>query len=294
MMTAQAAGTTRRLISTRICIIGLGLMGGSLAMALRGKCSALVGVDTDPQACEFALRHAIVDEIADMDAVINCDLLVLAAPVRAILGSLQQLTKMTAGSQLPAIVIDLGSTKTEIVRAMQALPECFDPIGGHPMCGKEASGITQAEAVLYSGKIFILSPLERSSPSALALAQELVTAVGAEPLVLAAEKQDVLVALVSHLPYVMACALMSTALCQEDPQVWRLAASGFRDTSRLAASDLTMMVDILLTNREAILNALQDYRSELDGLTTLIKTGDEQELHRYLAPVVKQRAGMYR
>ena len=294
MMKAQAKGITRRLVSTRICIIGLGLMGGSLAMALRGKCSALVGIDTDPQACEFALRHAIVDQIAEMDATINCDLLVLAAPVRAILGCLQQLTKMTAGSQSAAIVIDLGSTKTEIVRAMQALPECFDPIGGHPMCGKEASGITHAEAALYSGKIFILSPLERSSPSALALAEELVAAVGAEPLLLSAEKQDVLVALVSHLPYVMACALMSAALRQEDPQVWRMAASGFRDTSRLAASDLTMMLDILLTNREAILNALQDYRSGLDELTTLIKTGDEQGLHRYLAPVVKQRAGMYR
>ena len=101
-------------------------------------------------------------------------------------------------------------------------------------------------------------------------------------------------ALVSHLPYVMACALMSTALCQEDPQVWRLAASGFRDTSRLAASDLTMMLDILLTNREAILNALQDYRNEFDGLTTLIETGDEQGLRKVLSPVVKQRAEMYR
>ncbi len=294
MRTSQATGTTHRLVSTRICIIGLGLMGGSLAMALRGKCSALVGIDTDPQACEFALQHAIVDETADMDAAIDCDLLVLAAPVRAILSNLEKLTKMTAGSRSPVAVIDLGSTKTEIVGAMQGLPEYFDPIGGHPMCGKEASGITKAEADLYRGKIFILSPLERTSPSALALAQELVAAVGAKPLLLAAEKQDVLVALVSHLPYVMACALMSTALCQEDPQVWRLAASGFRDTSRLAASDLTMMLDILLTNREAILNALQDYRNELDGLTTLIETGDEQGLRKVLSPVVKQRAEMYR
>jgi prephenate dehydrogenase len=269
-------------------------MGGSLAMALRGKCSTLVGVDTDPQACEFALRHAIVDEIVEMENALNCDLLILAAPVRAILGSLQQLAKMTASSQSPEIVIDLGSTKTEIVRAMQALPEWFDPIGGHPMCGKEASGITQAEAALYRGKIFILSPLERTSPSALALAEELVAAVEATPLLLSAEKQDVLVALVSHLPYVMACALMSTALRQEDPQVWKLAASGFRDTSRLAASDLTMMVDILLSNREAILDALQDYRSELDGLTTLIKAADEQGLRKSLAPIVKQRAEMYR
>jgi prephenate dehydrogenase len=293
MTTAQATGITRRLVSTRICIIGLGLMGGSLAMALRGKCSVLVGIDTDPQACEFALRHAIVDEIVDMDTAFNCDLLVLAAPVRAILDSLQQLTKTTAGSQSPVIVIDLGSTKTEILRAMQALPECFDPIGGHPMCGKEASGIAQSEAALYRGKIFILSPLERTSPSALTLANELVAAVGAEPLLLSAEKQDILVAMVSHLPYVIACALMSTALCQDDPQVWKLAASGFRDTSRLAASDLTMMVDILLTNRDAILNALQDYHTELDTLATLIQAGDEQGLRKSLAPVVRQRAAMY-
>src|SRR6185369_16384796 len=117
-------------------------------------------------------------------------------------------------------VVDMGSTKTEIVRAMQSLPPRFDPIGGHPMCGKEVAGIQYAEKDLYRNQTFILTILERTSPQALALVQEMIAVIGARPLMLSPEKQDSLVAMISHLPYLAASALVRTAISKNDPQVW--------------------------------------------------------------------------
>jgi prephenate dehydrogenase len=176
---------------------------------------------------------------------------------------------------------------------MQALPDRFDPVGGHPMCGKEVAGIRHAEASLYQNKIFILSALERTSPGALVLAQEMVAAIGAIALPLPAERQDALVAQISHLPYLAASALVRSTMALGDEQAWTVAASGFRDTSRVAASDLDMMIDILLTNRAAILAALDGYRAELDTLTALVAAGDEAGLRAVLAPSQQQRAGMF-
>ncbi len=161
------------------------------------------------------------------------------------------------------------------------------------MCGKEVSGAAAAEAGLFRGQTFILSPLARTSAEALGLAQELVKAVGATPLVLAAARQDALVAQISHLPYVAAVALVRAAQACGDEQVWRVAASGFRDTTRLAASDLTMMLDILLTNREAVTKALASYRAELEALTRLIEQGDAAALRAALEPARAKRLELF-
>src|SRR3990172_1595193 len=167
--------------AARVAIAGLGLMGGSLALALRGKCVQLIGVEVDPATQAQARATGVVDQLLDLEAAAaHSDLLILAAPVRAILGQLQFL----AGRPVPGrrVVMDLGSTKRDIVQAMQALPGGYDPVGGHPMCGKEVSGLRSAEAGLFRDKVFVLTPLARTSPAALALAREVVAAVGAHPL----------------------------------------------------------------------------------------------------------------
>ena len=285
----------------RVVIAGLGLMGGSLALALRGHCREIVGVDADPAALRFALDHAVVDRTADFNSAFDCDLLVLAAPVRAILAQLNYLTRALSNTQHREAspwdtirILDLGSTKAQIVAAMQSLPPRFDPLGGHPMCGKEVSGIAHAEADLYRGRTFVLTPLERTSPAALALAQELIETIGARPLVLSAERHDALAAVSSHLPYAVAVALVRAAQSLGDDQLWALAASGFRDTSRLAGSDLTMMTDILLTNRAALLDALTRYRHELDTLIALIDAGDPEALRAALAPAQSRRSELFK
>ncbi len=282
------------LASARVAIIGLGLMGGSLALALKDKCRAIVGADPDDSTRALA-RALGVTCYPDLGAALDgCDLLILATPVRTILSQLQLLSQLPSPNyQLPIPLLDLGSTKTLITSAMSQLPAHFDPLGGHPMCGKETSGLAHADPHLFRDRAFILTPLARTSPTALGLAHELIAAIGARPLLLTPERHDALAALASHLPYAVAVTLMHTVLAA-DPEMWTLAASGFRDTSRLAASDLTMMTDILLTNRTAILDSLMHYRSHLDTLITLLDTADPTTLRAALAAAQTNRAQRFK
>jgi prephenate dehydrogenase len=153
------------------------------------------------------------------------------------------------------------------------------------MCGKETAGLAAAEPTLFQDAPWVLVPLPRTSPPALALARDLAAAVGARPLVLDADRHDQLVAAISHLPYTLAVALVLAAaeVGEEDELVWQLASSGFRDTSRLAASNVTMALDILLTNQEAVVTALRRTSGHLNHLADLIAAGDEDELRALLA-----------
>jgi prephenate dehydrogenase len=285
---------SRSLHDCQVTVVGLGLMGGSLAGALRGRCRAVVGVAQRAETVEAALARGLIDRgtISLADGVGQADVVVLAAPVRAILRQLAEI-----GMLLPrgCVLLDLGSTKAQIVAAMAHLPEHVQPLGGHPMCGKEVGGIETADPALYQGRTFILCPLPRTSAAALALAQALAEAVGAHPLLLEPEQQDFLVATLSHLPYLLACALVSTAdaTTSADPAAWEIVAGGFRDTSRVAGSDVTMMLDILLTNREEILKALRAYQGQLDTLTRLLASGGEEELRRALTGIRETRKEMF-
>jgi prephenate dehydrogenase len=281
------------LARARVAVVGLGLMGGSLALALRGRCQALWGVDSDPSAVADACHHGIIDHGVDFSDAISADVLVLAAPVRAILAQLADLARRPA----PAgrlIVLDLGSTKTEIAAAMRRLPAAYAPVGGHPMCGKEVSGLAHAEAGLFRDKVFVLTPLERTPQWALSGVQELVDAIGAQPIELSPERHDELAAAASHLPYLAATLLVRAAEGLGDDQVWEMAASGFRDTSRLAASDVTMMTDILLTNRQAIASALERFQAELSTLMSLLESADAEALAAFLAAAAERRRGLFR
>ncbi len=284
------------LSKARVSIVGLGLMGASLALDLRGHCAEIIGVSRSPATLNYAIEHHIVDRLAEFDQALDCDLLVLAAPIRTIINQLQQISASSPAAQISqsTVVVDMGSTKTEIVQAMQNLPPRFDPIGGHPMCGKEVAGIQYSEMGLYRNQTFVLTVLERTSPRALALVQEMIDVIGARALMLSPGKQDALVSMISHLPYLAASALVRAAVAKNDPQLWDVAASGFRDTSRLAASDLTMMLDIILTNRESILDALKSYRVEMDALTALVESGDEQALRAGLTVSQQKRAQMFK
>jgi len=282
------------LADAQVTVIGLGLMGGSLAGALRGQCRAVVGVDRDGATVETALARGVVDRgTTDLaEGVAEADVVILATPVRVILDLLD-----TMGPLLPegCLLMDLGSTKTEILARMDLLPETVQPLGGHPMCGKETSGIDAADPALYHGQPFILSPLTRTSASALGLGRAVVEAVSARPLLLSPEQHDRVVAAISHLPYLLACGLVGAAedVAARDALVWLVAASGFRDTSRLAASDVTMMLDILMTNHEAIAVALEAFDARLHRMTQLIAEGNEAELRVALRAVRARRKELF-
>jgi len=246
------------LARSKIAIVGLGLMGGSLALGLRGKCAALYGIDPHPATLKLALSQKIVDE-ADSDSVRllpEADLVVLSAPVPAILTLLEQLSFLTPNR---CIVIDLGSTKKLIVDSMSRLPERFDPIGAHPICGKEKLSLANAERTLYYGAPFVLTPLPRTSSRAMAAANQIVEALGAQAKILDAVEHDRILASTSHLPF-----LLSSALALATPaDVSAFVGPGFKSTSRLAGTSSSMMLGVLQSNRENVLHALHGFQNQL-------------------------------
>ena len=280
--------TPRLSSDTVVTIVGLGLMGGSLALALRRHADApyLIGVVRNQARVEEAQSLNVVDEVTTdwQRAVSNAHVVVLATPVRTLIRQIHQIGPYLRPDTL---VIDLGSTKRAICQALATLPDHVQPIGGHPMCGKEVAGLIHAEATLYEGATFVLCPLERTANWARELALDLVHRVGARPLILRPDQHDHLVATISHLPYLVAAALVGTThrVAQEDPRVWRVAASGFRDTTRVASSDVKVMLDILLTNQEAVLSLLERYIEELKALRALLEEDREGELRLYLANI---------
>ncbi len=284
----------KRLEDCQIAIVGLGLMGGSLAGALHGQCRTVVGVARRRESVGTALKRGLVDRgTTDLaDGVSQADAVILATPVRVILRQIAEI-----GPRLPegCLLMDLGSTKTRIVAAMAELPDHVQPLGGHPMCGKEISGIEAAEPAIYQGATFILTPLPRTSEEALALGRELAEAAGSQPLVINAERQDFLVGTVSHLPYLMACALVATAdaTTSADPAAWKIVAGGYRDTTRIAGSDVTMMTDILLTNQEEVLKAVDVFQGQIRRLAQLVEDEDEEQLRAALEAIRQERLRMY-
>jgi prephenate dehydrogenase len=273
-----------------LCIVGLGLMGASLAMALRGSVEHISAVTRREETAHVALDRAIVESATtDLAAgVAQADVIVLAAPVRTIIGQLNKLGPMLKPG---AVVTDLGSTKTEIVQAMNRLPAEIYAIGSHPMCGKELSGLDAAEPDLYRGKRWILTRTERTDEASFELIRHMARTAGSVTLELDAARHDMLVAFASHLPYALSLALVSATeqASLNDPMVWQVTASGFRDTSRVAASDVTMMLDILLTNGDAVTNAIRDFQFNLDQFVALLERRDEPGLQAYLTAAAQAR-----
>ncbi len=282
--------------AAQVTIVGLGLIGGSLALALReGRvCRAVYGVARRPDTIAEALKRGAIDSGTTVlaEGVADADVVILAAPVCTIIRLIPEVGSLAKAG---CMLFDVGSTKQAIVEAMEQLPPHVQAIGGHPMCGKETNGLLAAEATLFQGATFVFTPLSRTGQDTLRLAKELTQAIGARPLVMDARRHDRLAAAVSHLPYALSAGLMAVAreMATRDEAVWRLAASGFRDCSRLAASDVTMMTDILMTNREALLEVASAMKSQLDNLMNLISRGDKDALQSMLLPLQRQRSQMF-
>ena len=276
--------TRPSLSECRVAILGLGLMGGSLALALRGRCRKILGYDPDPRAVALAGERQAVDLAAgDPRSILpGADLVILAAPVRAILQQLADLPDLHPGH---AVVIDLGSTKKEIVAAMNCLPERFDPVGGHPMCGREKGTLAAADKELFQTHTFAFAALERTSAYARRLAEELAQAIGARPLWLDVETHDRWTSATSHLPYLVANALAISTPRESAPMI----GTGFISTTRLAATPVDMMMDIVLTNRANILQNLRNFRGRLDQIERCLMEGDEATLRELLKEGAAQR-----
>jgi prephenate dehydrogenase len=266
-------------------------MGGSLALALRPFADTVTGIDPDEVTRNYAVSNRIVDQAtADLrEGVDQADVVMLAAPVRTII----QMVRGRIGAYLRAntLLIDIGSTKEDICNAMGLLPIGVGAVGGHPMAGKELNGIEASDPTLYKDRPFVLCPTRRTTPASRLRALGLVEAIQAFPIEMDAHQHDRVVAAISHLPYLLSAALVATVAeqGQKDESVWKLAAGGFRDMSRLAAQDLNMMGDILSTNTEAVATLLAHFRMQLAMIEARLISHDDDALINMLKPAREAR-----
>ena len=255
-------------------------------MAIRDHVNAIVAVDIDEESLAKAEERAIVDIVTTdlRSGISNADVIILATPVRTILSTLKELANIDLTRK---IVTDLGSTKKEICEAMDNLPSDVLAIGAHPMCGRELSGLAAAKADLFQQKKVVLCRTKRTTDYAQSIISELFEATGTEIKLIDADLHDNLVALTSHMPYLLSGILTRQAAgaAEREGDIWEVAASGFADMSRLAGSNSTVMLDILATNRISIASMLESYRSEIDQVIQMVKRDNERELLEWLRDV---------
>jgi prephenate dehydrogenase len=275
-------------------LIGCGLMGGSFALALKqaGLVKRVVGYSKSPSTTERARQMGIIDIEAPsaLLAVSGADIVLIAVPVAASEASFKAIKHLVTPDML---IMDVGSTKRDVVdaarRALREHVGLFVP--AHPIAGKEVSGVENADPDLYTGKQVILTPIERTLAPQLQKATELWTRLGCKVLTMTPEQHDAAYAAVSHLPHLIAFALMNAISGQAQGQDFlSLAGPGFRDFSRIAASDPKVWRDILLSNREELLAQSQIFQRNLQALEVMISDGNAQALESLIEQASLTRA----
>lgn len=267
-----------------VAIIGVGLIGGSLALALKeaGVAGRILGFDLDAQNLVQALQLGVIDHACSRaEELGTADLIFLATPVLAMPAAL---TAIAPHLKPGAILTDGGSVKGAVITALEPLlPPTLRYVPGHPISGTERSGAQAAFASLYRGKRCILTPTAHTDPQALAVVTALWQAVGCEVILMDAEKHDRILAAISHLPHMVAYALVNAvgAYDRYEENILLYSAGGFRDFTRIASSDPTMWRDIALTNRDALLEMIERFEADLTKLKEAIRIADAPALHSY-------------
>jgi len=280
----------------RVAIVGVGLIGGSFAVALRraGVVATLVGVDRNAQALERAAALGVIDTAAESvsDATSGADLVVVCVPVRAMAAVLHD---VALALDPAAVVTDVGSTKEDVTRTARAELRGLFPrfVPGHPIAGREASGVEAATPDLFKGARVVLAPVEETAPDAIELVRSCWEAAGGRVVLLDGRAHDRIFASVSHLPHLLSFALVSEIASRPDAaELFGFAAGGFRDFTRIAASSPEMWRDIALANRAALLEELDRYGARLAIFRELVDKGDGPGLHRLMAEARASRQAL--
>lgn len=292
-MTAPAAAPMFR----RVALIGLGLIAGSMALAMResGLAGRIVGYARSDETRATAREIGLVDEVTDSaaEAVTGADLVVLAVPV----GAMGPVAAEIAPHLAPgAILTDVGSVKQSVIEAVAPhVPAGVHFIPGHPLAGTEHSGPRSGFASLFRNRWWLLTPLPDSDPAAVARLSDLVRALGANVETMEPAHHDLVLAVTSHAPHLIAYTMVGVAdhlRRVTDDEVIKYSAAGFRDFTRIAASDPTMWRDVFLHNREATLDILGRFAEELFVLQRAIRMGDGEHLHDYFTRTRAIRRGI--
>ncbi|HEY6510435.1 MAG TPA: prephenate dehydrogenase/arogenate dehydrogenase family protein [Burkholderiaceae bacterium] len=276
-------------------LIGCGLMGGSFALALKrgGLVKRVVGYSKSPSTTERAKRMGVIDVAAEsaLLAVSGADIVLLAVPVSATEVTFKAIRHLVEPGVL---FMDVGSTKRDVVDAARRVLKERVPsfVPAHPITGKETAGVHNADAALYAGRQVILTPLPQTLPELVQKATDVWAAIGAQVLRMTPENHDAAFASVSHLPHLLAFAYFSAVVNQPAGRDFlSLAGPGFRDFTRIAASDPTIWRDILMANREEILKQSARFRHTLDAMEHVIKSGNTDALEDLIKAASEARAG---
>ncbi len=266
---------------SRVALLGTGLIGGSIGLALRRAGTTVVGFDPDDGRVHRAQELGAVDEIASSvgAAVATVDIAVVAAPVAVITAVVVEVLDAIPAN---AVATDVGSVKAPIVAAVERVrPDAAARyVGGHPMAGSEQEGLDGADPDLFVGSTWVLTPTERTEATAFTTVRTLVRGLGAEVVAVTPERHDALVAVVSHVPQLAATTLMDVAATsgEQHATLLRLAAGGFRDMTRIAAGHPGIWPDICVANQAAIVAALDEYLDALGAVRSLVAAGDRAGL----------------
>ena len=282
---------------TRVAIIGTGLIGASLGMALRtvGEVTAVVGYDHDPEQLATATRRGAVDAAADAlaAAVADADVVVLGVPAKV----MAPLVASLGDTLRPGTVVtDVASVKRDVVADLErAVPAGVHVVGGHPMAGSHERGAEHATGDLFVGATYLLTPTPQTDADAYRTVNRLIGAIGARVLAVDPEAHDLLVAVVSHLPQLTATTLMNLAAERARRQhagLLLLAAGGFRDATRVAASNPQMWIDICRENRDAIVAVLDEYSARIGQLRMALFEGDFDRITALLTDAREARRSL--
>jgi prephenate dehydrogenase len=283
-------------VINKLTVIGVGLIGGSLARALRaaGKVGEVTGYGRSLGNLQLAEELGVIDRVAvnPADAVREADVVVLAVPVGNMHAILESIAPAVSES---SVVTDVGSVKSSVLEdARRQLGERFARfVPGHPLAGTEQSGVGASIEDLFQGRRVVLTPAPETDAGALATVHALWQAVGAEVVTMTAEEHDRVVAASSHLPHALAFTLVDMIVRRDDHRtVLECAAGGFRDFTRIAGSDPIMWRDICLANRAALLGVARQYQAELDELLKAIESGDGEWLRATFARAKHARDGL--
>lgn len=262
----------------RVAIIGLGLIGGSLGLAIKKRkwqAAKVIGWVRRPETGQTAIEIGAVDSFElDIERAVRCvDVVLIATPVLSIKDIFANIAPHLHDG---CIVTDAASTKFQVMQwAKELLPPKVSFIGGHPMAGKETSGIKSADADLFRGAVYCLVQGAHATPQAMQIMNDMVETIGAMPVPIDAQEHDNLVAGISHLPSLLSVALtLATARSSSWPQMSRLAATGYRDLTRLASGNPEVNMSICLSNQSAILHWIDKFNEELRRLRDLVDRGD--------------------
>jgi prephenate dehydrogenase len=275
----------------RVAIIGIGLIGGSMALVLKrlGLASHIVGVDASEHHRQLALQKGIVDEVLDLESAVgSCNIAVLSVPVDAATQTLKQVLDLTTTQ----VVLDVGSTKKELIESVKGHERRARYVPCHPMWGTEFSGPGAASAEAFAGKACVICNREQCDTDALAVAEKLMSGMGMHLLYMNAEEHDLHTAYVSHISHITSFALANTVLEKEreEDAIFELASGGFESTVRLAKSNPDMWVPIFRQNRDNVLDVLNEHITQLRKFKSCL----EKENWDYLRELIENANGIKR